>query len=611
MVRNPPENVAEARESDLDAQALIPPMDPEKGEGPAEDGTDEKPPMEPESASLDPEVGVLAEGLSDSSDSTGATNTAEAADAMHVAKVERVDHIDRPTEKGAGSKIEENKAAPVKSVPYGKGEVGDHDRDDGEGEPHLRDEFNPDLLGSNRETSDVLEDTSLAPPGPDSIDRRRPLLLTIVRPSMGTHSTNDESLIVDSLHAESVPYIPVFTAQNVTLVDERGDRDRYKKLRIRMTVTTAVAVVAVVAASAFVVYWIVNSIPSQHKCVPGGDNLLGQKDRIAFEYDLVEGASFGYDMASFENSMVVGKPIFSQGSSSSAYLDPSTSGASAYVFSFSPNGIWTRETELLVEDDGKYHPFQAHSVAMYGDTIVVGDYTDKVFSGAAYIFTRDDLGSWLGPQKLVHPNQQVGVYRFGFSVGIFNDTIVVGSAGTVFTAFFYMRNNAGTWKLVQKENTDDGKLIGWFGFSVDIYADVTVVSSVLSGSAYVFSRDRNGVWMLTDKLVAEGAIIQEYFGVKVAIFDDTIIVGSMGNSKDTGHNPGAVYVYSKNVDSLHSGWLQKQKLVAGDMQNDAYFGFSIQVTQHNIVVGAPGDYPPNGIYKGGVYVYSRYPDGAW
>jgi len=48
--------------------------------------------------------------------------------------------------------------------------------------------------------------------------------------------------------------ILLLTAQNVTMVDERGDRDKYRKLRIRFTVTTAMAVVAVVAASTFVVY---------------------------------------------------------------------------------------------------------------------------------------------------------------------------------------------------------------------------------------------------------------------------------------------------------------------------------------------------------------------
>ena len=61
----------------------------------------------------------------------------------------------------------------------------------------------------------------------------------------------------------SVADIPLLTAQNVTMVDERGDRDKYRKLRIRFTVTTAMAVVAVVAASAFVVYHVPAQVRSR------------------------------------------------------------------------------------------------------------------------------------------------------------------------------------------------------------------------------------------------------------------------------------------------------------------------------------------------------------
>eukprot|EP00588_Corethron_pennatum_P008850 CAMPEP_0194274280 /NCGR_PEP_ID=MMETSP0169-20130528/7390_1 /TAXON_ID=218684 /ORGANISM="Corethron pennatum, Strain L29A3" /LENGTH=550 /DNA_ID=CAMNT_0039017423 /DNA_START=90 /DNA_END=1739 /DNA_ORIENTATION=+ len=519
-----PENATEARETDLAARALLPPMDPgsdvETEEGPAEH--------------------------------------------------------------------DENEAAPAKSALDGKRDDSGHDGDDGGSDP---------------------DDASRPPPGPESSDQRPPLV-SITCPSGGGHPANDRSSIVGSLFAAPVPDIPVLiTAHNVTLVDERRDRDRYRKLRGQLRMQR-MAVVVVIVASAFVVYWAVDpagSSKSMPKCVPGGDKSLSEEDKIDVGYGMEDNSNWvydgypilGYDIAIFEKSMVVGMPIMTL---------TSISGGAAYVFSLAPDRTWTQEAELVAEDNGEYHSCDAHCVAIFGDTIVVGD----------CVFSRDDAGSWSFQQKLFHRNQQVAMYRrYVSSVDMFNDTIVIGaygdisSGGTEAAVFFYMQNGEGTWKLVQKVTAGDGKTEDLFGYSIGIYANVTVVTSPGSkqrlGCAYVFSRDQ-GVWVLTDKLGAEEAIIEGQFGNKVAIFDNTIIVTAIGDTRyrDGIRNAGAVYVYSWDA-----GWRQKQRLVAGDAQEDARFGYSIQATQHFIVVGAPGDIRPNGIYKGGAYIFSPDPGGAW
>ena len=159
------------------------------------------------------------------------------------------------------------------------------------------------------------------------------------------------------------------------------------------------------------------------------------------------------------------------------------------------------EVAKLVADDGATNDFFGFSVALSGDTAVIGAFRDSddvkgVDSGSAYVFIRTG-GAWIVEAKLTGSSQAFGS-MFGWSVAIDGDTAAVGALGD-FT------NGPG------------------------------------SGAVYVFTRS-NGVWTEQAKLTASDASNDHNFGRSVAISGDTAIVGAY--LEDTGGGEaGAAYVF--------------------------------------------------------------------
>src|SRR5262249_10099881 len=140
----------------------------------------------------------------------------------------------------------------------------------------------------------------------------------------------------------------------------------------------------------------------------------------------------------------------------------------------------------LIASDGAAFDFFGGSVAISGDTVVVGAVfanVNETTSGPAYIFVHDGT-TWVHQTKLtaMH-NQAFG--SFGASVAIDGNRVVVGSPGN--------------------SDFDDFRL----------------------GTAYIFVRDGT-MWTQQPKLTARNGEIFHFFGVSVAIDGDTVVVGANG-----------------------------------------------------------------------------------
>ena len=71
------------------------------------------------------------------------------------------------------------------------------------------------------------------------------------------------------------------------------------------------------------------------------------------------------------------------------------------------------------------HDWYASSVAISGDTAAVGAaHEGGATSGVVYIYVRDGAGAWTEEAKIPNPS---GVFNFGVSVSIHNDTLLVGA----------------------------------------------------------------------------------------------------------------------------------------------------------------------------------------
>ncbi|GAF91309.1 unnamed protein product, partial [marine sediment metagenome] len=196
------------------------------------------------------------------------------------------------------------------------------------------------------------------------------------------------------------------------------------------------------------------------------------------------------------------------------------------------------ETAKLVPSDGAQDDNSGYSVAISGDTAVVGAYADDdngSSSGSAYVF-RYNGSSWAEEQKLLASDGEANDY-FGHAVAISGDTAVVGAYGdddngSSSGSAYVFRYNGSNWSEEQKLLAFGGGVGDQFGYSVAISGDAIVIGAPYdddngsnSGSAYVF-RYTGGNWMLQAMLLASDGEANDYFGRAVAISGDTAVVGA-------------------------------------------------------------------------------------
>ena len=207
------------------------------------------------------------------------------------------------------------------------------------------------------------------------------------------------------------------------------------------------------------------------------------------------------------------------------------------------------QTKKLTASDAAANDRFGQSVATNGDTVVIGASSKNSNTGAAYIFERNQGGAenWGQVQKLTASDAAVND-QFGRSVAIDGDTVVVGaSAKNLFTgaAYIFERNQGGAenWGQVQKLTASDAAAFDNFGWSVAINGDTVVVGAwgknSNTGAAYIFERNQGGAehWGQVQKLTASDAVVRQ-FGYSVSINGDTVVVGA--------HDTGAAYIFERN-----------------------------------------------------------------
>lgn len=151
------------------------------------------------------------------------------------------------------------------------------------------------------------------------------------------------------------------------------------------------------------------------------------------------------------------------------------------------------------------------------------------------------------------------------------------------------------------------KLIAFDGFSPDRFGRAVAISGdtiavgapgndTNRGSVYVFVRSAAG-YTLQQELMGDHRNVDDLFGASVAISGDTIVAGATGESSKR----GAAYIFVRSGNS----WSRQQRLVAGDAQAGATFGFSVAIDGNTVVVGAPLDDSPGKSNQGAAYAFDR------
>lgn len=316
------------------------------------------------------------------------------------------------------------------------------------------------------------------------------------------------------------------------------------------------------------------------------------------------------------------------------------------------------------------------AVAISGNTVVVGARHEKSLStlingdqsddtgfyvGAAYVFVRQGT-HWVQQAYLKAANAGESD-RFGESVAISGDTIVIGARGEsssstgvngiasnnsapISGAAYVFVRTGNTWTqqaYLKASNTDGGDQ---FGCSVAIHGNTAIIgakresssSTIINGdqsdnsvagagAAYVFVRS-GGTWTQQAYLKAPNSENDDEFGFSVAIHGDTAVIGAYqedsaaigvnGNWADnSASNAGAAYVF------VRSGlvWSRQAYVKALSPGENDLFGHSVAVFGDTIVVGANGEasltntingdpYDNSAPYTGAAYVFTRT-SGIW
>jgi hypothetical protein len=260
------------------------------------------------------------------------------------------------------------------------------------------------------------------------------------------------------------------------------------------------------------------------------------------------------------------------------------------------------------------------SVAISGDTIVVGDSDDGYSPGAAYVFVKPASG-WtdMTPTATLAASDSTAADDFGGPVSISGNTIVVGSGGFnsyAGAAYVFVKPAGGWTDMTQtaKLTASDGQPKDFLGSALSISNNTIAlgarqVGGAASGKAYVFVEPATGWADMTQTAELTVADTQEDFnmGISISVSGETVLAGAPDFYDGT--RPGGAYLFVKP----RSGWTnatQTAKLVAADRKPDDQFGACVLIKGRTAVVGTTYRSRGPNFAEGGAYVFIE-PPGGW
>ncbi len=213
------------------------------------------------------------------------------------------------------------------------------------------------------------------------------------------------------------------------------------------------------------------------------------------------------------------------------------------------------ERQQLTSIDNSAGNLMGHSVAIDNTTAVVGvpgeDVGEHEDAGTVLVYTRVAPDNWVLQAQLVAPDLRCEDNegdRFGFSVAVSGDRILVGSP------------------------YDDA----YYGAS----SGSACPSDENSGSVYVF--ERNGTtWTQTSHWIGNE---HDQLGWSVALSGDRAVVGAPGFDEKR----GAIWIREKDPGG-YDGWNNGGYSTSFESAAGDKFGWSVAISGNTVIAGAPFD----------------------
>lgn len=272
-----------------------------------------------------------------------------------------------------------------------------------------------------------------------------------------------------------------------------------------------------------------------------------QVDKIVSPTSIQDGL-FGFAIESDGTTAIVGAYQENAGA-----LGPQA--GAAYVLRY--NGAqWFIRFRLTSSDTRPYSKFGS-DVDISGDTIVVGAYYDnegkQKKAGAAYIFERIN-GHWSQTQKII-PEDRTEEDRFGNDVEIEGDLLAIGAyrhesvddeSGA---AYLYRREQDGSFGRPQKLFPQDGHAQDFFGLSLALKNGVVAVTAPRFdsyandvGLVYIYT-EIDGEYTLVKRQSVPGLNTESLFGFALDFGYSELLVGTP-KANGAQESSGAVYIIS-------------------------------------------------------------------
>ena len=295
-----------------------------------------------------------------------------------------------------------------------------------------------------------------------------------------------------------------------------------------------------------------------------------------------------------------------------------------YIFD-KENNFWKQTAELPLENSSFFDQ-SSISAAIDNSVAVVGlpwnDTDGNVAQGIVYVF--EEKNSWQQVAKLI-PDDGQAEDLFGSSVAVSGNTIIIGAQhsqtneGTSKGAAYIFTKQGDSWQQTAKLQASATKTFDSFGNAVAIDNNVAIVAAKNSdiggeaarGSVYVYEREGDN-WSLTQALIDPNGKSGDKFGNSVALDGETIVIGAESYNYGNQVSQGAVYVFKEQSSGRGaSNWKQAAKLTAQDGKGGDHFGSSVDVNDNKIVVGAYlDDIDSDGYFQGSTYIFEEN-SGAW
>jgi hypothetical protein len=302
--------------------------------------------------------------------------------------------------------------------------------------------------------------------------------------------------------------------------------------------------------------------------------------------------TFGYAVAMSATTLAI-----------SAVMEDTGAGNSGAVYIFAKNGdAWEQRQILKASTPGAEDCFGS-SLALAGDTLVVGAFRESPCSGStvprpggAYVFNRQG-DMWTQTTQLMNPDADNGD-GFGSGVVAAKDSIVVGSGysdknGRDSGAAYVFGRGPEGWKYLQTLTAAQPSAGARFGWGL-VLEDRTLVVSALeettevaasAGAAYVFSFDGQA-WNFQQRLVPSVSEKDGNFGHNMTLLGNRLVIGAPAINLLADTQRGQVFVFDRSAGSM---FMETQLLNAPIPRSSDWYGMSVALNGSLLAIGAGGD----------------------